>query len=187
MPTPPAIPRLSALALTEIRAATARYHSDGDAARWELSVARTLAKSHQAAYIAGVAERDFGGKARAVLSRIVGKWALSRDDRAALANIVQTQIDYLARFVDVADDLSAAAINARADLYALTPKQSYWTGWAGEELECVPGSCEQCFGNCRCSLDRQDDGIHWICAEDDRSCPGCVERATTWPLADGTD
>lgn len=178
MPTPPAIPRLNALALAEIRAVTARYHQDGDAEHWEQSVARTLAKAHQAAYLLGVAER-LGVK---VDSPLLNARNLSRAERDELKRIVQAQVDFLARFVDVVDDLSEVAINARADLYALAPKQSYWTGWAGEALECVPGSCPDCLSNCRCGLERQSDGIHWICAEDDRSCGGCLERANTWPL-----
>lgn len=178
MPQPPAIPRLSALALSEIRAATARYHQDGDTERWEQSVARTLAKAHQAAYLLGVAER----LGVPLDSSLLNARNLSRAERDELRAIVQNQVDFLARFVDVADDLSQAAIDARADLYALAPKQTYWTGWAGEGLECAPGACPNCYSNCRCSLERRDDGIHWICAEDDRSCPGCVERANLWPF-----
>ena len=180
---PPAIPRLNALALTKIRNATARYHQDGDTERWEQSVAKTLAKAHQAAYLLGVAER----LGVPVGSSLLNARNLSRAERDELKGIVQTQVDFLARFVDVADDLSEAAISARADLYALAPKQTYWTGWAGEDLECTPGSCPDCLSNCRCSLERKEDGIHWICAEDDRSCGGCLERANTWPLADEAD
>lgn len=178
MTQPPAIPRLNALALSEIRTATARYHQDGNAERWELSAAKTLAKAHQAAYLLGVAERlgvPLG-------SPLLNARNLSRVERDELKGIVQSQVEYLAHFVDVADDLSEAAINARADLYALAPKQTYWQGWAGEDLPCTPGSCPDCLSNCRCALAREADGIHWICAEDDRSCAGCLERANTWPL-----
>lgn len=178
MPTPLAIPRLNALALSEIRATTQRYHRDGDAERWERGMQKTLAKAHQAAYLLGASER-LGVK---LDSPLLNPRNLSRVERGELTAIVQTQVDFLARFVDVADDLSEAAINARADLYALAPKQTYWTGWAGEALECTPGSCPDCLSNCRCGLERQDDGIHWICAEDDRSCAGCLDRANTWPL-----
>jgi hypothetical protein len=178
MPQPPAIPRLNALALSEIRAATARYHASGDAERWEQSVAKTLAKAHQAAYLLGAAER----LGVPIDSPLLNARNLSKAERAELTGIVQTQVDYLARFVDTADDLSAAAIDARADLYALAPKQTYWTGWAGEDLPCTPGSCPDCLSNCRCALSREADGIHWLCAEDDRSCAGCVDRANTWPL-----
>lgn len=179
MTNPPAIPRLSALTLTEIRAATQRYHQDNDAARWELSVARTLAKAHQAAYLLGVAERlgiPVGGA-------LLNARNLSKAERAELKAIVQAQVDFLSRFVDVADTLSEAAINARADLYALAPKQSYWTGWAGEDLECYPGGCGECFGSCRCSLRREDDGIYWDATNDARVCASCAERGAMQPYS----
>lgn len=179
MPQPPAIPRLNALTLAEIRAATARYHQDGDAARWELSVARTLAKAHQAAYLLGLAER----LGVPLDSKLLNARNLSRVERDELKVIVQKQIDYLARFVDVADDLSEAAINARADLYALAPKQTYWTGWAGEDLECVPGSCPECYSNCRCSLRREDDGIYWDATNDRNTCQSCADRGAMQPYA----
>jgi hypothetical protein len=180
MPQPPAIPRLNALALAELRTATARYHQDGNAARWETSLQKTLARAHQAAYLMGSAER-LGVRPD---SPLLNPRNLSRVERGEIQAIVQTQVDFLARFVDIAPDLSEAAIDARTDLYALAPKQTYWTGWAGEDLDCVPGSCPDCYSRCRCSLSREDDGIHWECAEDDRSCDGCVERGNTWPLAD---
>jgi hypothetical protein len=88
MPQPPAIPRLNALALAEIRAATARYHQDGDAERWEQAVAKTLAKAHQAAYLLGVAER----LGVPLDSPLLNARNLSRAERAELTGIVQRRL-----------------------------------------------------------------------------------------------
>jgi hypothetical protein len=178
MPTPPAIPRLSALTLDAIRDATERYQNDGDTDRWERTVQQALARGHQAAYLLGIAER-LGVD---IDSGLITPRNMSRAERNELKGIVVEQIDYLERFIDVAGDLSDAQIQARADLYALGVKQTYWTGWAGEELECVPGGCEECYGNCRCALERQDDGVHWICSDDAHSCGACRERGATWPI-----
>lgn len=179
MPTPPAIPRLNALALSEIRATTQRYHRDGDAERWERGMQKTLARAHQAAYLLGAAER-LGVTPD---SPLLNPRNLSRVERGELTAIVQTQVDFLSRFVDVADDLSEAAINARADLYALAPKGTYWTGWAGEDIGCVPGGCEECYGRCRCTLRRESDGIYWDCLDDPASCGACSERGAMQPYA----
>ena len=178
MSGPPAIPKLSALALAEIRAATARLQQDGDLDRWESTIQKTLAKAHQAAYLLGAAER----LGVPVDSPLLNARNLSRAERAELKDIVAEQIDYLRRFVDVAGDLSDAQIGARADMYALAPKQSYWRAWAGgEDLDCLPGQCEECYSNCRCSLDRQPDGIYWNCTDDAHSCASCRERGAQRP------
>jgi len=175
--TPPAIPRLGALTLAEIRAATQRYHQDGDAARWELSVARTLAKAHQAAYLLGLAER-LGVK---LDSALLNTRNLSRAERAELKQIVQSQVDYLRRFVDVADTLSEAQINARADLYALAPKQSYWQArTTGADLPAMPGDgSTECLVNCGCAWEEQPDGWYWMRGKND-SCTTCVQREQEW-------
>lgn len=180
---PQSVVRLNALALAEIEKATERYLVDNDPVRWERSVAQTLAKAHQAAYLVGASER----LGVPVDSPLLNSRNLSRAEREELNQIVQTQIDFLTRFVDVADGLSPDQISNRASLYALAPKQTYWQGWAGEELECLPGGCEECFGNCRCTLSREPDGVHWLCADDDRSCSACSTRGATWPLDGGSD
>lgn len=183
MPNPPEIPKLAALTLDAIRSATATYLEDGNAARWEKTVASALSRGHQAAYILGAAER----LGVSIESGLITPRNLSRAERDTIKASVSEQLDYLKRFIDVAGDLSDAQIQARADQYALATKQSYWRGWSGdEEISCTPGDCASCYSRCRCYLDRQEDGIHWICAEDDRSCPECVERANTWPFSDQT-
>ena len=178
MSGPPAIPKLSALALAEIRAATTRLQETGDLDRWEITIQKTLGRAHQAAYLLGLAERlgvDLS-------SGLITPRNLSRAERAELKAIVAEQLDYLRRFVDVAGGLSDAQIGARADLYALAPKQSYWRAWAGgADLECLPGSCEECYSNCRCHLERQADGIYWNCTADAASCSSCRERGAQRP------
>lgn len=179
MPTPPAIPRLNALTLDAIRTATQRYHQDGDAARWERDVAKTLAKAHQAAFLLGISER----LGVPLDSPLLNARNLSKVERAQLTAIVQTQVNFLGRFVDVAPDLSEQAIDARSDMYALAPKQTYWTGWAGEDLECYPGGCEECYGKCRCNLRREGGDIYWDCLDDAASCGSCAERGAMQPYS----
>lgn len=180
---PPEIARLNALALDEIREATDRYLQDGDDGRWESSLARTIAKSHQAAYLLGASDR----LGVPLDSPLLNPRNLSRAEREQIKSIVQDQVGFLKRFIDVAGDLSDDQVLARSDLYALAPKQTYWTGWADRTLDCVPGGCEECFGNCRCYLTREADGTHWICVDDHHSCGSCRDRAATWPLTTGEE
>ena len=179
MKQPASIPRLNALTLAEIQKWTAKYHANGDTEAWERSIQKTLAKAHQAAYMLGAAER----LKVPINSPLLNARNLSRYERDQLKSIVSTQLDFLSRFVDVSGGLSPEAIDVRADLYALAPKQTYWTGWSGQELECVPGGCEECFGNCRCSLRRETNGIHWDCADDSHSCDSCRQRGSMSPYA----
>lgn len=176
------IPKLNALALAEIDRVTERYLKDQDVDRWERDAAKVIARAHQAGYLLGLSER----LGVPVDSPLLNNRNLSRAEREELKLIVQTQLNFLSRFADVVGDLSDSQVLARAQLYALAPKQTYWTGWAGEPLDCVPGGCEECYGNCRCTLRRESNGIHWDCAEDDRSCTACVNRGNTWPISRGT-
>lgn len=99
--------------------------------------------------------------------------------------IVGGQVDALNKFTDQIEageyEDRADALKARGALYAEGLKQAYWGGKVdGSGIPCVPGACEQCYSNCRCSLEIKDDGIYWQCAEDDRSCEGCLERGNAW-------
>lgn len=76
--------------------------------------------------------------------------------------------------------MSPEAIAARAGLYAGATRASYYKSAIEAPPPCVPGDCEQCLSNCRCSLDVRDDGVYWQCAADDKSCEGCVSRGSEW-------
>lgn len=150
------------------------YHLEGlrggrlDSTAFQVGVAQDLITFHTAAYMLGADTEEIDDdQARQLKARIGG------------------QIDYLNEFVDDLDTLSDAEIEARLSLYGKAVGSSYWDGWAGEDLECVPGSCPECYSNCRCELDRRDDGIYWVCQEDDRSCSACLERAQTWTPYNG--
>jgi hypothetical protein len=141
-----------------------------DASGWD-AIKRVLTRTHTASYIVGVQERTG-----------VMPQGLSRDERKDVKAILKAQFERLDAFAAEAESLSEAQVAARTDMYAGAVTASYWTGWAGEELECVPGSCPDCWSNCRCELTREDGGIGWSCAADDASCASCVERGNTWPL-----
>lgn len=101
---------------------------------------------------------------------------LSRAERAELRAALADQFEYLHAFVGQLGGMSEAQAAARAALYAGSPKASYWRAWAGKDLACYPGSCEQCYGRCRCALDRREDGVYWTGPGDAHSCEACRGR-----------
>jgi hypothetical protein len=180
MPQPQDIPRLGALTLDAIREATDRYLEDGNAARWEKAISQIVTRGHMAGYLLGASER----LGVSLDSGLITARNLSRAERDDLKALISDQLDYLKRFIDIAGDLSEAQIRNRADQYALATKQSYWQGWAGDaELDCIPGSCPECYANCRCSLRHEADGIYWDCADDAHSCEACSQRGAMQPYA----
>jgi len=132
---------------------------------WHNQMVAVLGDYHTAAYLIG-ADID----------------TLTRADEQRILKAVADQVEHLNAFADVMDAESDfnEGWRSRAALYSGSIKGSYWAGWAGEDLPCTPGSCAECFGLCRCTLERGDDGIYWICADDHASCESCIERGNTW-------
>lgn len=154
-----------------------RYQMDGlESGRltvddWQQGMAQDMLTYHIAAYLTGTGSTSAD--------------ALDDAARKTLASVVGAQVDYLNAFADAIDAADVdpdqfARWRAQAALYAGSTKQSYWRGAAGVDLPCYPGGCEECYGNCRCSVEVRDDGVWWICSDDDRSCDACRERGQTW-------
>ena len=81
------------------------------------------------------------------------------------------------------------AWRARAKLYALSPKSSYYEGDVYKQvgrflpLPAMPAQGTQCHTNCGCSwrITAVDGGYdcYWVRAKDD-SCQTCVQRESDW-------
>jgi hypothetical protein len=114
----------------------------------------------------------------------------------ALALLVQTlevgQFPYLDNFYTVV--VAASEYNpawmARAMLYALSPKTSYWEGEVYRQagrflpLPAQPAQGTTCLTNCGCAwrivtLAEGDYDAYWERGKDD-SCQVCLEREETW-------
>ena len=108
-----------------------------------------------------------------------------RDVLEAVKRIVGPQVDALNTFTDEVErgeyEGREDALSARAALYAGGIKSAYWSGKVdGSDIPCVPGSCPECYSNCRCELEVKEDGIYWQCVEDRASCASCVQRGNEW-------
>lgn len=162
-----------------------------DARDWERRMEQAIARGHTAAWIAGAAERSFGGKVREFASRFVGARALSTSDRRELSALVARQMDYLKGFAGAREGMSEAAIRARAQLYAGAVRASYYTArWGDWELPWSPGDgSSECLGNCHCSASVADNGdgtgiYTWTLGSgaSERHCATCPGRAGDHPV-----
>ena len=157
------------------RDAIAAYQRTHDARAFQRAMQEALARSHTAATIKGLADRD---------GKTVTDWLAGRDkraplpqeERALLRNRLASQVGYLQDFVDALPGMTGAQAAARAALYAASAKSSYWDAWAGKDLDCTPGSCPACLSRCRCVLERRGNGIYWTGPGDAHSCSACRGR-----------
>lgn len=123
---------------------------------WPRQMEQIIARGHTAAAIAGIAERA-GVKPSEGLFK-----GLSKAERADIKALVKAQLDYLKGFVQAAPDMSPAAIQARAALYAGAARQTYyqsrWGDWDIPDY-LLPGN-QTCMANCKCriSVKDNDDG-----------------------------
>ena len=118
-----------------------------------------------------------------------GRNAMAAEDRAALAETIRAQYDFLRSFaLQIAEgELTAAQVAARAQLYNASSTQAYERGRAsawGVELPHHPGDgSTPCKANCRCTLRYKDTGstieVTWVLRAGE-SCSGCRERAASW-------
>jgi len=141
---------------------------------------QAIKRSQTAAAIAGIADRDFGGNVRALLSKIIGVRALSKADRARLETAINTQLKYLDGFVaDLkAGRLTMPQAQARAALYpGATRSTFYATRYPG--LPSYPGD-QECMGNCKCTLDERDGAVWWVLHPAEH-CAGCLDMASNSP------
>lgn len=107
----------------------------------------------------------------------------------ALVDQVNVQLDYLNGFKAEVQSAAefAAGWQARAESYAGSVKQPYWTGRTKVlPLPAMPAQGTQCQNNCGCSWDVKviDEGkenydAYWRRSKDD-SCQTCLEREAQW-------
>lgn len=166
MPTPD---RLLGLTAPAVRDATRAYLKSHDAAAYERAMQQALAKAHTAAYVRGTADR----------TGIMPK-GLSRAERADIKAKMASEFDFLKGFMQALPGLSDAQVAQRASLYAGAPRATFYQAFTGNALPLYPGSCPQCFGRCRCSIDRQDDSYYWNATNDKATCDGCRQRGADW-------
>ena len=145
-------------------------------AAWAMSVRRALIQGHTAAHLLGLAERLQVPLDGALLSQA----RLSNAERVDIAKRVNAQLDYLKGFAAAVPDMSAAAIAARANLYAGAVRASYY-GARYPRLPSVPGDgSTPCKSNCKCTLEQRVDGIWWVLGAAEH-CIGCLDRAAGSP------
>lgn len=139
--------------------------------QWQREMRTILVRSHLAAYFAGNGGRDLSAYA----------------DRA-LGAAIQQQLDYLAGFAAVLDDLSDAQATARALQYTGALKASYSQGkYEVWELPFQPSEGSECGNNCRCiwrldviDLEELNADAYWVLSGSE-SCPTCDARANDSP------
>ena len=133
-----------------------------------------LVKGHTAAYLAAAAERA-GVKVDSGLFK-----GLSKAERADIKAAVKEQLDYLKGFIAAKEDMSEAAIKARAAIYAGSVRATYGRSRYPGLLQYPGDGNTKCLTNCLCSLDERDDGIHWVLAAAE-NCEDCQAMAAGGP------
>lgn len=180
MPVPDAIIESTNRAVQQ---ATKRYLQDRDPAAYEFAMRRELAKAHTAAYLRGDAERSAAGKIKAWLSKLVGK--VPKETRAAITARLDHQFGYLSDFIGGAADKSDAQVAAQAALYPGAVRATYYQALSENALPVYPGGCPQCYGRCRCSVERRGRKWYWNATMDAQTCEGCRARGNEWQPYEG--
>lgn len=166
MPTPD---RLLELIAPAVKNATAGYLRSHDAGAYERAMQQALAKAHTAAFLRGIGDRT------GVVPR-----GLSRAEREDIKAKLSSEFGFLKKFMAKLPNLSDAQVAQNAALYAGAPRASYYQAFTGNALPVYPGNCPQCFGRCRCSIDRQGDSYYWNATNDKATCDGCRTRGASW-------
>lgn len=152
-----------------VRDATRAYLKSRNASAYEKAMQQALAKGHTAAAIRGIADRTG-----------VMPEGLSRAERSDIKAQLKSEFGFLKDFIAAAPDLSDAEIANRASLYPGAVRAMYYQAFTNNALPVYPGSCPQCFGRCRCSLDQRDGEWYWNATNDKATCDGCRQRGADW-------
>lgn len=106
-----------------------------------------------------------------------------------IADAVKSQLEYLSAFRDEikASEEWQNAWNSRAQMYAESIKNTYWSGKTfGWPLPAMPGDgTTQCLTHCRCAWridELEGDGnadAYWVLSAVEH-CQTCVERGSQW-------
>lgn len=128
-----------------------------------------LARAHQAAAMAGIAERTG-----------VAPRGLSRAERADVKRAVDEQLRYLRRFAGERGGMSEAAQAARSQLYAGAIKATYGAA-RHPGLPFYPTQGSECLTNCKCEWKQEGDGVYLWTLHADEHCATCTSRASGNP------
>lgn len=123
---------------------------DPGSAGWEKAMRTILTRGHTAAWLAGTAER-LGVK---LDSPLLSRARLSRAERQEITAIVEKQIKYLEGFAAAKEDMSDAAVAARAAMYPGAARSTYYGArWGDWEIPegLMPGA-QQCLTRCLCKI-----------------------------------
>ena len=160
----------------EIRALTDRLQAGSiSTTEWEMEFEYALVRYQLSGAMAGA-----------------GTDTLSDELITRVGEFVTEQFGFLGDFtVEIAksQDEWQAGWNARAESYAGSIKQPYWTGETKMlALPAMPGDgTSQCLGNCKCAWDvtvlDEDAGDYdctWVYGETEDHCQTCQVRAREW-------
>lgn len=170
---PQPLVRLMAKLLDAVAALTGKLEAgDITIQQWQREMERLLVRYHVAAYMTGQDSE-----------------AISDAARAVIVASVQEQLGYLDKFAAAIGEAGAwmTAWGARAGLYALAIKSSYWRGRTWYlSLPGYPAQGVGCYSNCTCfwdiqslNRDKGDFDCYWRKPNSD-SCKECIERANKW-------
>lgn len=144
-------------------------------AMWESEFEAALVRYQLAAAMAGVGSAELP---EAMVTQVSG--------------FIVEQLGYLLNFeteIAESEEEWQAGWNARAESYAGSIKQPYWTGEVNMlPLPAMPGDgTSQCLGNCRCSWEitvvDEEEGDYdckWIYGDTDDHCQTCRAREQEW-------
>lgn len=144
-----------------------------------------IKRGHRAAYLAGLAERLGVPLDSALLS----EQRLSRAERNEVDRLIADQLAYWRKFDDAADEMTEAAIAARAAMYGRATRGTYSIArWGDWDLPFHPTQGSECMSNCLCSWEVTDQGdgqglATWHLGASERHCTTCPTRAQNSPYS----
>ena len=148
--------------------------------QWQIATALEIKEAHMANAMFSV-----GGRA----NMTPANWG-------RVGGTLRDEYRYLTRFANqiAAGQISEAQALARIQQYGNATGQSYWREWErlndAPEFRNLPSlsrvpqdGSTGCRGNCRCFLERRDDGIWWISPQDEATCGSCNDMADGSPYS----
>jgi len=153
------------------------YSGQINLVQWSLGVAGELKDAHIANALIGAGSDSLN------LPQLVRAGGTLADEYKHLFDFAQGIAD---------GSVSEAQALSRVAQYGKATQQDYWREYAQaqEKLEAWAGlpvltnspgdGGTQCHGNCHCTLDSRDDGIHWV-IQAGENCEDCLSLAAGGP------